>query len=343
MQGRVELLCPLSKDGSSFFIFIEGTESDPSYWREIVDSPLLEGILKLAKQRVVDSLLKATSGSSVYSFGLGAMRENLNGLAHSVQVEHPDEAIVSLSSVYCNEFDAVLEINRMVTTDHTSFPTAGARPYNPSIAKQIAKIRQGNIQQKFIIVDDVCFHGQTALSLRDMGFQVADVVSGVVTSDAIERLTPEGIRIHPLILVGDNNDGFIDTCPLHDFIPFAPLAGKTIGSPGGAETIPFIVERVSFSHPYMLPYLGINAFKDQTSLPVDRAEALSRELLENAVSLFESLDKLRGSPITAIDLAMKTPRLSYPVPTGRDDHDILFSRSVVEILKEDLDSLNRRY
>lgn len=344
MNGQVELLDQLDGVGSSFFIFIEGTESDPSCWREVVGSPLLAKALETAKQGVINSLLKVTKGSRVYSFDLGVMKKNLNNLAAKIQKEHPEEAIVSISGVYCDQYDAVLEINRMVRTDHTSFPEAGARPYNSVVNKQIQRIRETTGKQTFIIVDDVCFHGQTADTLCKLGFQVADVVSGVVTTAAKEFLESKGIRVHPLVLVGSQDiDGFIDTCPLHDFIPFAPLAGKTVGARGGTEIVPLLVDKVSFSKPYILPYVGFEEFEGLTSLPREKAVGLSRQLLENAIRLFERLESLVGRPISVLDLANKSPRFSYPLPSEREDHEISLGKSVVAVLKGDLDFLNRRY
>jgi hypothetical protein len=357
MQGKTGLLDRLSEGGKPYFIIVEGSESDTQSWNKVlgVDYYDLFNVLKEARAAVMRVIVETLTVNTIYLFNLAAIKDELNGLAARVSEKHPGQGIVSLSGVYCDQSDGQLEINRLIDLHNQSYRNAGPRPNHKAVDSQINELKEATGKNSFILVDDVCFDGKTARTLLEMGLTVSDIVGGVVTEKAVRRLTKrrqiiqddvgsrqvvyqKPIRLHTLIRVGQDGDNFVDTLPVHDFIPFAPLSGKTVGIPAGGQTNPLVVDGVSFSKPYLLPYVDSRTFEDLSSIPADRALAFSVTMLKIAIDLFRGLEDLVGRPITPSSLAYQNPRFSYPVPS-EGGHHIRLGESVVKILEEHLNIL----
>jgi hypothetical protein len=358
VKKRDRLLHPLNEATGPYYILIEGSESHPECWQGVVYHPELPRVLSAAQDGVIAAFREALADHTLYILRLAELKRSLNDLAQQVSCDYPGQAVVSLSCIYCDCGDAELQINRMVNPDNESHDDAGPRPFHKSLVDQIVAIREKTGKSSFIIADDVCFAGHTARTLLALGLPITHLVGGVVTDSARRTLQSprvktsdpqsqsgyrvEGwqkpVKVHSLILVGGDSEGetpFVDTCPIHDFIPFSPLCGKTVGIRDERGVSPLVVGGISFSKPYLLPWLDGEAFNKATSIPADRGLAFSIRLIENAVEVFGNLGDLVGRDLTVGDLAFSNPRLSYPLLKG-GSVAVSPSEPITSVLKRDL-------
>lgn len=363
MKGRVDLLHPYHQGNGSYYILFEGSESDPSFWTIIGDNPKLKDILIKAAEGAVNVFLTIIPEHTYFLFRLAVIRQELKERVKRIIYSTPSLQAVSLSTLYSGNGWNSIDINRMIDSNDKIMAEAGPRPGSPPLKVQIARLHRSIGDRQIVLVDDVCFKGQTSKTLIQQGLKVVSIVGGVVTDSATTSLTKrrlvardlEGVitsvsyqkalKLHPLLTVGqkdDSNGSFVDTCPLHDFIPFAPYCGLTLGvQTAQFGPMPLIHGGMSFSRPYLLPYLDAATFEAKSSVPAANAEEFSALMIANAIYMFEKFNDMLGCQLTPRMLAQNNLNCSYPLARGKSLWEVDIDEPVTLILKGDYESIGR--
>lgn len=362
MLGRVELLKSHHQGNGSYYILFEGSESDCSYWSPLETGNGLAAALEKLGQTAINTFALHCPEHTYFVFTLNSVRSELSTRVKRLTNDSPHLVVVTLSNLYStNGWDSI-DINRMIDPHNRVLDEAGPRPGSPPLRNQVKRLRKMVGAKRIILVDDVCFKGQTSKTLLMLGLPIVNIIGGVVTHNARTTLSrrrivakdqygkvckidyQQPLRLHPVITVAlpeDTHGQFIDTCPLHDFIPFAPYCGLTIGVATTIGPLPLIREGVAFSRPYLVPYLSPRLFESKSSLPVAVAEDFSTAMLENTLHFLEKLEKQRGEAITPRVLAAINPNCAYPLAREEDIWEVDLDESVTTILARHLTLIGR--
>lgn len=358
MKGRVDLLSTYHTGSSGYYILFEGSESDPNVWNLLTEDPRTVKELENSALTLQKIFVQAIPEFTYFLFKLDTIRKELGSRVKRVTYDSPGLQVVSLSRVYYSNGWSSVDVNRMIDIYNKLLGEAGPRTGSAPLKIQVGRIQSKAGNKSVVIVDDVCFKGQTSKTLISLGLRVADIIGGVVTDKATATLTkrrlisktPDGnigsvsyqqpIRIHPIITVGQDNDAhgqFIDTCPLHDFLPLAPFCGLTIGTQTTSfGPIPLTRGGVSFTRPYLLPYLDVSLLQAKASIPPDKAIEFSVLALENAIRLFEGLNEILGYSLTPKKLSHLIPNCSYPLPQTENIWEVDLEEPITKILRRHL-------
>ena len=210
--------------------------------------------------------------------------------------------VVSLSSLYSPLAGGIIDCNRIVSTTGESLGLgnrAGSQPLAEQVSTFVSQYRRD-----CIVTDDTLFHGETLSCIRKAGLRVRGLVVAFATHEAVEQAAKDGIEVHVGQTLGPQ---VRDIMPIHDFLPPMPLCGKAIGS---NNLSPLTSEGLSFSLPYVLPWISAEQLEAWASIPVTHAVPFSHMCLENSLEIFVQLQK---AGITTIgDLRRIRPRASRP-------------------------------
>lgn len=337
MRDRLGLLRPRNNVATGqAYVLVEGSESSPECWAFLGDVP--SHVLDEAKARIVELLVSTFSENPVFSCSLQRIRLELGRLTTRVLENHPEyrAPVVSLSSLYSDQYDFRLDVNRLVDESGHEFDQIGARALSPSIREQVANIT--NVTSNCIVTDDVLWKGKTLSDLIRLGLRPRAFVTAIATAKAYTAMKKRSVSVHNLWR-GEEKE-LLDSVPLHDFLPFAPLGGVAVGEEIQGRPRAIIREGISFSKPYLLPYLDGMMLHEKASVPQSRQREFSTALLEIAIDFFRNLELTLGRQIAVRDLLDSAPRCSYPLRVGEDYRQVKLDTRIVDKLKQDLQVLS---
>jgi len=226
-----------------------------------------------------------------------------------------------------------IEVNRLVDLQGMAIGV-GPRPGHPPLAQQVMAIARQAGTRPVVIAEDGIFSGTTLKSivgaLQTAGINIAGIVAGfrfkLEENKVLEEMGIPISVIHPEI------DNLIDWVPDHDFLPFTPGCGKVLGSMVGNDAYPFYDhDQATFCVPYVAPFGPVTRW---ASLPEERVEAFSRECLDIARRIYESLEELNG-PLLITDVMSSRQRVGVPIVAGDAHQGLPSSRQrVVDFLEE---------
>ncbi|MBI2590318.1 MAG: hypothetical protein HYW33_00340 [Candidatus Blackburnbacteria bacterium] len=240
-----------------------------------------------------------------------------------------DIPIVSLSPLYYPYAEEFIDCNRIVSTG--GFPLGlGPRPGKPDLQQQVAQLIARHPGQSFVLVDDMLFHGETVVHLQSFGLPVLAVAAAFSTAEGKELLEERGVKVWVGHSLGTN---LRDMMPLHDFLPPLPLCGKVVGNK--IQTImPTSMNGLSFSLPYLLPWVTPSQLASIASVPEQHALGFSALCLNLSMDIFSALADKRNIR-RVVDLKSFEPRASCPYV----DEDLCEDEEIVEMLDKARDRL----
>lgn len=246
---------------------------------------------------------KIYSQDAVLWVDLGDVREMIRAGITMLKRQHGDLPVVSLSGLYYPEADGCLECNRLVSPSGEMLGL-GNRAGAKALEAQIRHLASSYPDSAFIVADDTLFHGETLSHLSDLGLTVKGVAIAFATEQAVQRLGKIGIEVCVGHTLGDD---LRDVVPIHDFLPPMPLCGRAVGMEG---PVPFLVDGLSFSLPYVLPWITPKQLDSWASIPETHAVPFSRLCLEASYAVFLALRKI--GIVCVEDLKRLIPRASKP-------------------------------
>lgn len=208
----------------------------------------------------------------------------------------------------------IIEMNRIVDLNGQIIGF-GPRPGTDLLSKQIAGISSLAQGKSIVIAEDGAFSGGTVNYLVDQftksWVEVVGVVVGICFPEAVSTIKKSfGGRL----IAVEEAETPVEWMPDHDFLPFMPNCGRVFGFMFGEEGVPLYThDGTSFCFPY------INPFGDPVkwaSIPQEHAAEFSIFCLEQALGIYEHLDKLNGRRLTINDVRGVTPKISIPMSLG---------------------------
>lgn len=234
----------------------------------------------------------------------------------------PSATIVSTAPMLSFETSGVcIEMSRIVDLEGKIIGI-GARPGHPSIERQLARVHAVLYEQHVIIAEDGSFTGGTLkyllTKLKERGARVETVVIGILFPQAEKEIrSVYSGEIIPCYKFSN----LLDWMPSHDFIPFLPNSGRTVGFKMGTNVFPlYLHDGASVCMPYIRPY---GKPEEWASLQDNRDGPLtfSMTCLRFAQNLFEEMERLNGREICIADIYDSTPRTSIPISPDSSSND----------------------
>lgn len=197
--------------------------------------------------------------------------------------------VVSLERAYLNdsEVNGRIEITRTVDESGEDILVHAVRNGTPEKRYQFESLRE----KKVALVDDVIFSGKTLIStistLHHYHANVHAVTVAVGVKDGVDNLNkagfgvigmPEHIKVDCLDVFDDVSDQVCE----RDFYPGVPYSGRQ-----------YYLGETSF--PYILPFGRLNKW---ASIPEKELKRFSVLCIDNAVALFEEIERINGVKIT---------------------------------------------
>lgn len=209
----------------------------------------------------------------------------------------------------------VIEINRIID-EQGKILGLGPRPGFPPVEEQMESIRVISADLPIILVEDGSFTGSTMCYLikkmKEKGMKVAAVVIGFTFPKALAAIQRE---YDGEIIVIEKLSELLDWMPDHDFFPFSPNCGRVFGIAINGHCYPFYTHNgASYSIPYVEPFGNLSEW---ASIPRESTNSISLFCMQQALTLFERIEKLSGKEIKIGDLLNVKPRVSIPVSIGQ--------------------------
>jgi hypothetical protein len=244
--------------------------------------------------------------------GLKEVRE---GLFHGVQEAkelYPDAAVVTLSSLYFPAAEFQIGANRLI--DESRKPLGlGPRPKRKNLAEQVADIVDRIGSRPVVAVDDTLFHGDTLSTLISLGLPVIAAVEYFSSLHAMQKFEARGVKVFTAVGLDD----YLDVMPLHDFLPPLPLCGKVLGESAAEGSAPFYLNGVSFSFPYLMPWISAPEVESWSSVPEDKALNFSDFAIRQSI---EVMERLWGQGFSTMEYASLHQPLRTSVPYMRNQN-----------------------
>jgi hypothetical protein len=331
MKGRIEILRPpvFSRSTPAYVLF-ESSESVRDCWGFLGEFPFK--ILLDARESIRAVVARTFSNNPTVVASLHDVRVGLAWLTAKVLSDHPEygDFVISLAPLYQPRADGILNVNRMVDEDGHPIEGIGPRADAPSLYKQSRRLRTGG---DCVVVDDVLWHGHTASALLRAQLRPRAWVSVIARDQAYRDLRDRNVPVHPLIQLTEME--LLDTVPFHDFLPFAPFGGVAVGMATADGPRPIVVDQLSFSKPYLLPYLSSEMLTAKASVPPSLALAFSRDILDIAITAFQRIEKAIDRAVYVGDFTDESPRCSYPLRQGESIRTVSLRTRVTDKLIED--------
>lgn len=231
-----------------------------------------------------------------------------DGIRDGLSAE-PKDLVISLDKVYFSG-DFQLEINRVVCRKDGEWKDLGEcnRPGFESINQQLDRIGSKVNGNKIAVVDDGCWSGSSisrvVKELHDRNVHVDKVVVGVYIDNGNFSLD---IPLKSVVCF--SADSIIDWICERDFIPGAPLGGRTVAvdSCDGMD-----------NSSYGAYYLhGMGDYTNWASLQFEDTSVrwFTRQCIERAIGLFETIEHLSEKFVMVRDLS----RLPYGIKFNRHE------------------------
>ena len=182
--------------------------------------------------------------------------DKISTAVHRARKSCPSATIISTAPMLSFETAGVcIEMSRIVDLEGKIIGI-GARPGHPSIERQLARVHGMLQEQPVIIAEDGSFTGSTLkfllTKLKERRARVEVVVVGMLFPQAEKEIrsvySGEIIRCYEF-------SNPLDWMPSHDFIPFLPNSGRTVGFKMGTPAFPlYLYDGASVCMPYIHPY-----------------------------------------------------------------------------------------
>lgn len=250
------------------------------------------------------------------------------GLAHQVHLAKEllgnDLFVITLSELYFAEAEDQVSCTRVVDRHYQKLGISN-RPGTVNLKSQVQQLMAKIGNRPVAVVDDTLFHGETIELLQQLGLRVNAAVEFFTAIKATEALDSQGVSVFSAHTL----DGYLDVMPLHDFLPGMPLCGKLVGeqTEEGIDHLGY-EDGISWSYPYIYPYIPPALVTDWASIPWDFAHDFSAFSLQQATIIAERL-KLQGI-VTIQDISNAQPHhVSIPCLNCMEEnqnpslHDIL--------------------
>ena len=210
----------------------------------------------------------------------------------------------------------IIEINRIVD-ERGKIIGLGPRPGFPSLDEQLESIRVFTVDRPIIIVEDGSFTGGTMCHVirkfKDKGIKIAAVVIGFAFPKALAAIQRE---YSGEIIVIEKLNELLDWMPDHDFFPFTPNCGRVFDLSISGQNYPFYTHNnASYSVPYIIPFGNM---REWSSIPDTSTGPISLFCLQQALALFERIEKLSGKEIKIGDILGTRPKISIPISIGQN-------------------------
>jgi hypothetical protein len=242
---------------------------------------------------------------------LGEVREGLYRGVEMAQKEFPDAALVSLSSLYYPTAEFQLSANRIVSVTKQDLGL-GPRPRSDPLRQQVDAVMAKVGNRPVVTVDDTLFQGHTLSLLLGMGMRVNAAVEYFTKQETVGMMAAKGVRVFTVV----NEESYKDVMPMHDFLPPLPLCGKVVGHVVDDELTPLIENGMSYSVPYLMPWITPLEMSDWASIPEEYAADFSRFALRWSLEVAE---RLWGHGFSSLANAVKYQPLRTSVPYLAED------------------------
>jgi len=269
-------------------------------------------------------------------------------LTKARDVLNPDTFVVSTClQIAAPARGCTLEINRIIGEDGKILGL-GQRPGCVCLPSQVDGVVHMTEGRPLAFIEDGSFTGSTLLHILDK-FEGRASVEGVILGFAFPRAMAAlrsrlGDNVHAI--EDTNGDELADWMPSHDFIPFAPNAGRPLGvMMGGTPTPFFTYEGHSHAAPYILPFAPIDDWASIGKTHPEDDEATQREsarhrhgfslrCLELAEELFAEVSRLNDHDMTIGEVAGSWNRVSVPYMIGQRHFPQVGSTCVKDYLRD---------
>lgn len=251
------------------------------------------------------------------------------------------DLVVSTSPMIAYQLDGIaLGISRIIDLNGDIIGI-GARPGFNSVRKQLESISQKLQERSIVFAEDGAFTGSTmSFLLKEtsrLGIKVEKIILGILFPKAEEVL--KGIFNEDLVVFEKATEA-VDWMPSHDFLPFTPNCGRTVGHQFGVNYLPtYLHDGTSLSMPYIFPYGDPISW---AGLPVEKKSAVyefSRRCLTLTIALFKEIERLNKKHIVISDILHSHPRTSLPISGTQQDY-LNSTERIVDVLNGDLEFLS---
>jgi hypothetical protein len=281
-------------DHSKVFFLVAGSES--TFPVDMTD----------IQQAFVNEIQSYFPNNPVQWVGLNQVREGLFQKAEQAKKDFPGAVIVTLSSLYFPTANLEIRANRLVDT-HKQALGLGPRPKAPSMKKQVERVMTKAGHAPIVTIDDTLFQGHTLELLQAEGLRIDASVEYFTSLPTKQRLESEGHPVYTVVALDD----YLDVMPIHDFLPPLPLCGKVVGVKGPEGYVPKLVNNVSFSVPYLLPWLTPEELSKWASIPEAHAKEFSLFALDQSI---EVMERLWGQGFSTLEYAVEYQPMRMSVP-----------------------------
>lgn len=261
----------------------------------------------------IQSLMEGQN-TEVVAIPMDEQCDKISVAVHKVKKAVPTATIVSTAPLLSFENGGIcIEMSRIVDLQGKLIGI-GSRPGHPSIERQLARHHQMIHEQPVIVAEDGSFTGSTLkyllTKLKERKARVETIVVGLLFPQAEKEI--RSVYSGEIIQCYEFSNP-LDWMPSHDFIPFLPNSGRTVGFRMGTGAFPlYLYDGASVCMPYIHSY---GKPDEWASLPNDRynLRAFSMTCLHLAQDLFEEMERLNSKHILIADVWDSTPRTSIPV------------------------------
>lgn len=213
----------------------------------------------------------------------------------------------------------VLQVNRLVDNGGKILGI-GPRPGHRDIKRQIEIIRSmaidSTMNRPLIVIEDGAFSGKTLSYIlgkfKEANLIVDAVVIGFAFPEAYENIKKD---FSGEVIIVNKFDKLIDWIPDHDFMPFVPNCGRILGVSMSGINYPFYThEGTTFSFPYLIPFAPMSEW---TTIPQDHTGKIALFCMQQAMSLFERVEKMNKTELRIGNLVGIRPKISVPISIGQ--------------------------
>lgn len=188
-----------------------------------------------------------------------------------------DVPIISLDGVYTHQ-TLTIDITRAVNDQKEDVGLCKRNGSAVDLERLVAELAAQVSGTEAALLDDVIFSGVLLSQICDLfarhGISIVRAYAGIAIGEGIHRLSERGCPVQCV----RRYDEVIDEICERDFLPGAPLSGRTIY---GQDNV---------GMPYLLPFGNAEQW---ASFPVVQARELSRTILQAGINLYQQLPPIR--------------------------------------------------
>jgi hypothetical protein len=287
---------------------------------------LLQNAMPEVKVKMVE-MIEMSNAIKEKALERRGLLKNAVIISSCLEIAHPPYGTI--------EDGFVLQINRLVDNSGKIIGI-GPRPGHRDIKRQIEIIRSmsmdSTMNRPLIVMEDGAFSGKTLSYIlgkfRDANLNVDAVVIGFAFPSAKENIKKD---FAGEVIIINQFEKLVDWMPDHDFMPFVPNCGRVLGVSMGGVNYPFYThEGTTFCFPYLVPFAPMSEW---TTIPQSHVQKISLFCMQQAMALFDRLEKLNKTTLRVGNLVGMRPKISVPINIGQKRFPELDS-SVMDFLSD---------